>query len=378
MNILAAVSLVAILVFIHESGHYLVAKACGVHVKIFSLGYGRRVVGFIHNGTDYRLSLLPFGGYVLLAGADPFGYGDEDDDDLEDPSTSFMRRPAWQRLLVMAAGPAFNLGLPVVVFSTLFMAGEPQAAPSVGAVEPGSPAAEAGVLPGDLLVNIAGQEVTTWSGMAEVVSALGPGDHRLEVLRDAQRVPLSIHFDREEAGRLGVSYYRIGNIIGVDDPASPAGRAGIHTEERVVAVADAPVSDWVDLNQQLARAGETIRLTVEDREGQPREVSLRRDGGWTPHSNGMLDEPAAAWGLLPATVFVADISEKVEDAGPSILSGCRPGPAAPPSPALQNGIQPGDRFFRLDGTPVAEWDDVLDSVPSINDKPDVVFGNAIT
>ena len=126
MNIFAAVAMIAILVFIHEFGHFIVAKACGVHVKVFSIGFGRRVVGFDYGGTEYRLSLLPFGGYVQMAGADPFGTGEEDDDELDDPERAFLRRPVWQRLLVVSAGPAFNLVLPLVLFTVLLMAGEPQ------------------------------------------------------------------------------------------------------------------------------------------------------------------------------------------------------------------------------------------------------------
>ena len=364
MNILAAVSLVAILVFIHEFGHYIVAKMCGVHVKIFSLGYGRRVIGFEHGGTDYRISLLPFGGYVMMAGADPFGYGDEDDHLLEDPETSFMRRPVWQRLLIMAAGPAFNLGLPVVVFTALLMAGDPQAAPSVGSVASDSPAEEAGLQPGDRFVQIAGQEVTTWSGMSDVIGSLGAGDHELVVLRDGAEVGLSVHLDADEAGALGISYYRIGNIVGVDDPDSPAGRAGIQTEERVVAVDGEETADWIALAGALRqRAGAAaVELTVADREGAERTVTVARQADWAPRADSAIRDAASAWGLYPGTVFVADVSDTVEDAGVDLLGGCQPGPAAPPSPAMQNGIEPGDRFFRLDGEPVAAWDDVLDGV----------------
>ncbi|MDP6934829.1 MAG: site-2 protease family protein, partial [Myxococcota bacterium] len=133
MSILAAVVLIAVLIAIHEFGHFVVAKACGVAVPIFSIGFGRRLLGWYQGrlvfgeiegplvSTDYRLSLLPFGGYVKMAGADPFGDGDEDDAELDDPSMAFLRRPVWQRLLVVSAGPAFNLVLPVVVFTLLLI-----------------------------------------------------------------------------------------------------------------------------------------------------------------------------------------------------------------------------------------------------------------
>jgi len=361
LNILAAVSLVAILVFIHEFGHYVVAKLCGVHVKIFSIGYGRRVAGFMHGGTDYRLSLLPFGGYVMMAGADPFGYGDEDDEDLEDLSQSFMRRPVWQRLLIIAAGPAVNLVFPVVVFTMLFMAGEPQPAAAIGDIAPDSPAEAAGLQPGDVITSIDAQEVNTWLGMSVVLSDLEDGEHALTVDRSGQSVPLTFSL-AEDSATLGVAFSRPDNAVGVDDPASPAGRAGIQTSDRILSIDGAETVDWVALNLTLAATtAASVELEVRSPDSRTRTVTLER-GDWAPRSNGLPLEPAQAWGMSSATLFVDNIGETVEDAGIEVFSGCRPGPKAPPSPALQNGISPGDRFFRIDGEPIAGWGDVLDAV----------------
>jgi len=110
----------------HELGHFVAAKSVGIHVNVFSIGFGRRVLGFKWRGTDYRLSLLPFGGYVQMAGADPFGYADAEEEP-DDPATSFQNQAVWRRLTALAAGPAFNLLLPIGVFTALLMAGEPQA-----------------------------------------------------------------------------------------------------------------------------------------------------------------------------------------------------------------------------------------------------------
>ncbi|MFT4979235.1 MAG: regulator of sigma E protease [Myxococcota bacterium] len=361
MNILAAVSLVAILVFIHELGHFIVAKLCGVHVKIFSIGFGRRVAGFVHNGTDYRLSLLPFGGYVLMAGADPFGYGDEDDDDLDDLSRSFMRRPVWQRLLIIAAGPAINLIFPVVVFTILFMAGEPQPASSIGDVAPSSPAAEAGLQPGDRITAIDGREVGTWSGMSTVLSELEPGEHTLTIERSSRSVPLTFTFDDEDSSILGVAFSRPDQTIGVDDPASPAGAAGIETGDQIIAIDGEEIADWVALNQALSAASQRVTATVRRPDGTEREASLTKQD-WQPRPSGLPLSAAQQWGLSSATLFVANVGETAEDSGIVLFSGCRPGPAPPPSPALENGIEPGDRFFRIDGEPVGSWSDVLVAV----------------
>ena len=275
MNIFAAVALIAILVFIHESGHFIVAKLCGVHVRIFSLGFGRRVVGFEMGGTDYRISLLPFGGYVMMAGADPFGYGDEDDDLLTDPESSFMRRPVWQRLLVMSAGPGFNLALPIVVFTVLFMAGEPQPAASIGDVTPDAPAGEAGMLPGDQIVAVGAQEVSTWKGMSEQISLLGLGEHEIVVEREGNQIPLSVVLTEDTGSLLGITHQRIDSIVGVDDPDSPAGAAGLQTGDRIVSVADQPIGDWIALTAALQerQSADTISVSY-TRAGESFTASL--------------------------------------------------------------------------------------------------------
>ena len=162
MSFLSAFVLIAILVFIHEFGHFIVAKACGVHCKVLSIGYGKRLIGFEWGGTDYRLSMLPFGGYVLMAGADPFGTADVEEDKTPDEK-SFMKKPVWKRLLIAAAGPAFNLILPIVCFTALLMAGEKQAAPSIGEVEWGTPAHNAGLLADDTILQINGVETPSWA-----------------------------------------------------------------------------------------------------------------------------------------------------------------------------------------------------------------------
>ena len=144
---LGAVALVGILIFIHESGHFLFAKACGVGVRVFSLGFGRRLFGIVHNGTDYRVSLIPAGGYVMMEGADPFQDGGDGSVDA-DSETAFMNKPVWQRLIIVAAGPVFNLILPVLVFGGLYMYGQPEIGTWVGYVQPDSPAYEAGLRDG--------------------------------------------------------------------------------------------------------------------------------------------------------------------------------------------------------------------------------------
>ncbi len=354
----AAVVLVGLLVFIHEFGHFIVAKACGVGVPVFSIGFGRRVAGIQIGETDYRVSALPFGGYVLLAGSDPYGYL-EDEEQHVPVERRFLEKPVWQRLLVIGAGPAMNLVLPFFVFTALFMAGDPQPASEIGVVDPGSPAAAAGILPGDRIVSIDGTVTPSMYVVVQVAETLGAGEHVFDIERDGARLSLTVASDDPlDFSSLGVSSLRLPTVVGVDDPASPAGRAGVKTGDRITAVGDVAIEDWVDLQAALASAGDRIALTVEDEDGEAREVSLRRDGAWRPIGIETLDAPSVRLGLLPGDLFVGALSTRVEDRG-GLFTGCRPQPADPPTPAKLAGFQDGDRFLAIDGQPVDEWGDVL-------------------
>ncbi|MBW1879720.1 MAG: site-2 protease family protein, partial [Deltaproteobacteria bacterium] len=134
VKILAGLVMLSVLVIIHEFGHFVVARLFRVGVPVFSVGMGPRVGGFRWKGTDYRLSALPIGGYVQLAGADPFG--EEDPDAYVDPAEDFMQKPVWQRFLVMLAGPAANLALPLLILSAILMAGEQRPDTVIGMVLP--------------------------------------------------------------------------------------------------------------------------------------------------------------------------------------------------------------------------------------------------
>ncbi len=355
--------MIAILVFIHEFGHFIVAKACGVHVKVFSIGFGRRVVGIDFKGTEYRLSLLPFGGYVQMSGADPFGTGEEDDDELEDPSQAFLRRPVWQRLLVVSAGPAFNLALPVVLFTFLLMAGEPQPASQLGTVERNGLAAAAGIEPGDVVTAVDGVPTNTWNGLAKALSQWESGLHSISVERGGTTRRHDIDFDSEAMRGLGVSHLRPTAVAGVDDPASPAGKAGIKTGDEIVSVGGQAVSDWLGLEQALMAQGSSVTLGL----GDGREVLLNRNQSWATQEPALAELATGRWGLSPTTIFVGGVGETLSKDSTDIFAGCKPKAARPESPAHRAGFREGDRFLSLDGKLVRGWGDVIDGVRSTMD-----------
>src|SRR6202140_1128975 len=149
-----------IMVLVHEWGHFIVAKSYGVRVEIFSIGFGTRLWGYKRGDTDYRVSALPLGGYVKMAGDNPL------EDRKGDPD-EFLSKPRWQRVLIALAGPAMNIILSIVIFAGIYMLGSKQPAfldrPMVVAgVLPDSAAQKAGLAAGDHIISVNGVRNQTW------------------------------------------------------------------------------------------------------------------------------------------------------------------------------------------------------------------------
>src|SRR5271157_3357453 len=138
MSIVSAILLFGFLIFIHESGHFLLAKISGVKVLKFSLGFGPRVLGKQLGETEYVISAVPLGGYVKMLGQEDIGEVEADGEAAE-KDRSFRYQPAYKRVLIILAGPLFNLLTAVVIFFFVFLAGVPTLLPTIGEVMPDSP-----------------------------------------------------------------------------------------------------------------------------------------------------------------------------------------------------------------------------------------------
>ena len=166
-TIIAVVVVLGGLIFFHELGHFAVARGLGMGVSTFSLGFGPKILKYRKGKTEYALSLVPLGGYVALV-------GESDPKDIPEGFTekeSFALRPAWQRLLVVAAGPAANIILAWLLCWTLALGwGTPVLLPQVGGVVQNGPADKAGIQPGDTIVSINGATVANWQAMADAIT----------------------------------------------------------------------------------------------------------------------------------------------------------------------------------------------------------------
>ncbi|WP_027183985.1 RIP metalloprotease RseP [Desulfovibrio inopinatus] len=172
LSTLSVILVLGGLIFFHELGHFSVARLFGIGVKTFSLGFGPKLAGFTSGLTEYRLSVIPLGGYVQLVAQDP---GEEAPAEFP-PETHFILRPAWQRMLVVAAGPIFNFVLAWLIFFVLLLAnGKMELLPIVGEVRDNSPALSAGLKSGDRILAIDDTDVSYWRDMSTIIrSSQGP------------------------------------------------------------------------------------------------------------------------------------------------------------------------------------------------------------
>jgi regulator of sigma E protease len=178
-NILSFIIVLGVLIFFHEFGHFIVARLFGVGVEKFSLGFGPRLIGKKVGITDYRISAIPLGGYVKMVGEEP-----DAEIEPEDIPLSFTHKHVAKRMLIVAAGPVFNILLAVFIFFGIFLiSGTFVLKPSVGSVKQGSPAFAAGLEKGDLITAINETAINSWDEMAEIINASKGQKIKLNVRR---------------------------------------------------------------------------------------------------------------------------------------------------------------------------------------------------
>ncbi len=253
-------------VLFHEFGHYIVAKALRITVEVFSIGFGPRLWGFTRGGTDYRLSLVPLGGYVKLKGETEDEAGPRDPGDL-------LSRPRWQRFLVFVMGAVFNLVTAFVLMTIIFTTGVREHAflyepPVVGEVEPESPAAAAGIQPGDRILEFDGQPVGTWKDLQMAILLNPRQSKELRFDRGGERRTTTLHIatGRGEVGRAGIAPSTGVTVLEVQ-PGRPADRAGLRPGDRLVSI------DGI----AITTLGKVLTI-IQGSPERPLEFVLERDG----------------------------------------------------------------------------------------------------
>ncbi len=182
----SAIIVLGILIFVHELGHFLVAKFCGVRVLVFSLGFGPRLFGFRKGDTEYQLSAVPLGGYVKM-----LGEGKDDNEvelSAEERPFSYEYKTPWQRLAIIIAGPGANIIFAALVFSVVYLFGVPSLSSVIGEVNHEMPAYSAGFQSGDKIVLIDGQTIDDWEQLSAAVRASGGRELEITYVRDNEQL----------------------------------------------------------------------------------------------------------------------------------------------------------------------------------------------
>jgi len=215
-SLLAAIIVLAIVIFVHELGHFLVAKWCGVEVRTFSMGFGPTLFARKVGETVYRVAAIPLGGYVRMAGYEEGG-GDPEDAPSE-PSRGFTAKSLPQRAAIVAAGPAVNLLFAVAILTGCALAygvAKPTDTATIDDVAVGKPAHAAGLGQGDTVVGVDGKSISTWDEMVEAIAASKGSALRFDVARDdgskrTVEVTPALTEQRNEYGEPGAMAYQIG------------------------------------------------------------------------------------------------------------------------------------------------------------------------
>jgi len=266
-TVLAFLFVLGVLIFVHELGHYMMAKRLGVRVLTFSLGFGPKILKFRRGDTEYCISAIPLGGYVKMAGENP-----------EDPRSGnpdeFLSKTKWERFQILIMGPAMNIILAVVVMALVMMQGAEVPAfqdepPVIGAVLPGSPAEQVGIRRGDRILTVAGDEVDTWEQFYMAIGTRPSRDVAVTLLRDGQTQAVSVHPNAQtkfEVGDIGV-LPDVNPSVRTVTPGDPADKAGVKPGDIVVSVN----GERVIFAKQLAEA-------ISRNADKPVDFLIRRNG----------------------------------------------------------------------------------------------------
>lgn len=351
------VVLLGVLIFIHELGHFLVARWCGVRVEVFSLGFGKKILKYKKGDTTYALSIIPLGGYVKMFGEQPGDHIAE-----EDKKYSFTHKNVWQRIAVVLAGPLMNFFFAIFIFFSVAMIGEDAKTPVLGDVPVKSAAYTAGFRSGDRLVSVNNKQINTWEDFQRVLSQKENRDLHLDavVLHEGSKEQTKISVDAKSepnpnvlssydyvANVEGLSPMSAGTTVGVQN-TSPLYAMGLRTGDTLTAINGQKVTYWRDLEPLLAKLSPKETLTL--------EVLGVREGDKTEK---------------PITITMAPI-ESIKSYSMQSLglesSELYLSKVIPESPAAAAGLREMDRLVSINNITLTKWEDVLNNIRSFDGK----------
>lgn len=356
--ILPMIILLGLLIFVHEMGHFLVAKYNNVKVETFSLGFGPKIFQFTRGGTVYAISALPLGGYVKMYGDDPTA-----DIPPEMRAVSFTHKPVGQRIAVVLAGPLMNFFFAVLVFMIIAFVGEPTLKPVLGDIEPTSTAAKMGFRSGDRIVSIDSKTIETWDEMATALDEKVGSQIPVEVERESfnssptkttERIMASpilaanknVLAWKKQIGDIdGLTYFSRASVVGVIE-SSVAFKAGLRTGDVVVAVDGLAIEKWRQLDGMVASSIEKNSSKI--------SLTILRDAG--PSKDPIKSDITVEMSSIKPTPM--GILAQIGIENPSLyLAGIEAN-----SPADKSGLKKGDKLLSINGEVIASFDTIANRV----------------
>jgi regulator of sigma E protease len=270
-----------VMILVHEFGHFAAAKLMGVRVEVFSIGFGKRLLGFRRGDTDYRISALPLGGYVKMTGVSAIEMPEEHADGaLPDPG-EFMRHPRWQRVIIAVAGPVANVVLAVALLTAVFCMRHEvpyglYRTAVVGWCLPEYPAAQAGVKAGDQILQIGDEQNPTWQDVQNKILISPNQPLALLVKRGGEELPLTLLpkvEGKQQSGDAGWQPQQPFTVTGLE-PDMPGIQAGLQVGDEILSVDGKPIratgamqaylqtTKDKPVHLEVLRAGQTVALTI--------------------------------------------------------------------------------------------------------------------
>ncbi len=349
-NVVPFVVLLGILVFVHELGHFLVARFCGVRVEVFSLGFGKKLISHKHGDTTYCISLIPLGGYVKMFGEQ--GSTVEMND--EEKKVSFTHKTVWQRIAIVLAGPLMNFFFAVLVFGFVSFNGEDTRSARIAEITPGSKADVAGLKTQDKVLEVAGHAVRSYEEFQKSLNQYQGSSVELTVQQDGEAIrkatvqvlstpnPNLFTLAKTIGTIEGILPYAKGTLIAVKYD-SLAYRIGLRTGDEIIKINNQKVIGWTGLSRLIST--ETLQLEVE------RSSSLEKTSD--------KKEKVTLTSKIEDSVKITNLAEFGVEHPDVYLDQVVPG-----SPADQAGLLKYDKILNIDGVKISSWDDVLQKVKS--------------
>jgi regulator of sigma E protease len=317
-TMLSFLFVLGVLIFVHELGHFLMARRHGVRVLTFSLGFGPKILKIRRGDTEYCISVIPLGGYVKMAGENP-------EDPRSGSADEFLSKTKWQRFQILVMGPVMNIALAVLAMWVVLMQGAEVPAyldkpPVIGSVMPGSPAERAGLQRGDRILTVSAEPVDTWERFDLLVGTKPGRDLPVTLLRDGRTMHVMLKTETQKQSGFEVGYVGaqpdVSPRIRSVNRGEPADRAGLKPGDIVIAVNDERVTFTRQLADVISRnAGQSIDLTIR-RDGREQHISV------TPQKRGdrgligvALGEETRTFEPGPIEAFSLSVRRNIEFSG---------------------------------------------------------------